>query len=170
MAEYNKVDTTYDRVKIVKNPDGDTRTASKDVTFEQFQIANRMHRADVARVMDLLSNIMHNNGQQHDWTKIMREEEFYRDFKDTLENGTDFVSGSWYQNHITEEAHHPMSKCSPDINLLDIVETVVDCVCAGLARSGDAPSISIDPAILQLAINNTVNLITEHVILKERDK
>lgn len=36
----------YD-ITIYKNPNGDTRTAPKNVTYEQFQKANDMHITDV---------------------------------------------------------------------------------------------------------------------------
>lgn len=42
-------------IEIYKNPNGDTRTAPKDVTFEKFQEANDMHIEDVEAVMYELS-------------------------------------------------------------------------------------------------------------------
>ena len=42
-------------VTIYKNPNGDTRTAPKNVSFEEFQEANDMHREDVNQVMYELS-------------------------------------------------------------------------------------------------------------------
>ena len=44
-------------IEIRKNPSGDTRTAQKDVSFEQFQEANDMHIEDVRSVMYELSKI-----------------------------------------------------------------------------------------------------------------
>ena len=38
-------------IEIKKNPNGDTRTAPKGITFEEFQEANDMHIYDVSRVM-----------------------------------------------------------------------------------------------------------------------
>lgn len=37
-------------ITIYKNPNGDTRTAPKDISFEQFQEANDMHKQDVRNV------------------------------------------------------------------------------------------------------------------------
>ena len=42
-------------IKITKNPNGDTRTAPKGITFEQFQQANDTHIQDVQSVMWELS-------------------------------------------------------------------------------------------------------------------
>ena len=42
-------------IKIKKNPNGDTRTAPKNVSFEEFQKANNMHISDVNNMMNFLS-------------------------------------------------------------------------------------------------------------------
>ena len=44
-------------VNVFRNPNGDTRTAPKNVTFEEFQEANDMHINDVKHVMHELSQI-----------------------------------------------------------------------------------------------------------------
>ena len=46
-----------------------------------------------------------------------------------------------------------------DITLLDIIEMVVDCVCAGKARNGEVRPLEINDAILKKALDNTVKLI-----------
>ena len=122
------------KVKIKKNPNGDTRTAKKDVTFSEFQKANDMHRQDVRAVMYHLSNQMRMQGIKHDWTKISKEKLFYKDFLATMNEGAD---------------------------LLDIIEMVVDCVCAGKARSGEVRELEISDEILKLALNNTVKLVDD---------
>ena len=66
------------KIKIKKNPNGDTRTAEKNVTFEQFQEANDMHINDVTNVMIGLSKIIEKMGHTHDWTKIEKEHLFYQ--------------------------------------------------------------------------------------------
>ena len=78
---------------------------------------------------------------------------------DTAKNGKNFVDGSWYQRHIREERHHPTSYCHDDINLLDIIEMIVDCVCAGKARAGNIRPLEINDEILKKAFNNTVKLV-----------
>lgn len=148
-----------DKVYIKKNPNGDTRTAKKDVSFDEFHEANTSHRKDVLQVMLVLAEKLINKGHMHDWSKMSYEEEFYNNFIDTINNGTDFVSNTWYQKHIVEEKHHPFSYCHEDINLLDIIETIVDCVCAGKARSGEIRSLEFDDEILKKAVDNTVKLI-----------
>lgn len=64
------------RVIIHKNPNGDTRTAPKGITYEQFQVANDSHRDDVNKVISALSLMLSENGVKHDWTKKEYEKMF----------------------------------------------------------------------------------------------
>lgn len=148
---------------IQKNPNGDTRTAPKDITFEQFQIANNMHKEDVRKVMHYLAYLVNRAGLTHDHTKKSDEELFYRNFLSTMNNGTDFVNDEWYQMHVNTERHHLLSRCPDDVNLIDVLEMISDCVCAGLARSGEVRGLEIDEKILKRAIDNTVELIKKEI-------
>ena len=69
--------------------------------------------------------------------------------------------------HIDKERHHPTSKCHDDINLLDIIEMIVDCVCAGKARAGEVRQMEINDEILKKAFDNTVKLIDDITEVKE---
>ena len=109
-------------IRIKKNPNGDTRTARKGITFEQFQQANDMHMQDVQSVMCELSRMVDRAGDFHDCTKKSQERMFYKDFVDTQENGVDFVSGEWYQLHVNAERHHLLSNCPKDVNLIRMVK------------------------------------------------
>lgn len=60
-------------IKIKKNPNGDTRTAPKNVSFEDFQEANDMHISDVSYVMYELSRMIDNRGMIHDCTKNLKK-------------------------------------------------------------------------------------------------
>ena len=57
------------KIEIYKNPNGDTRTAPKNITFEQLQEANDSHRDDVNKVISVLALMLSENGVKHDWTK-----------------------------------------------------------------------------------------------------
>ena len=146
-------------ITIYKNPNGDSRTAPKNITFEDFQKANDMHRQDVKNVMNHLALQLMKQGDIHDFTKKSHEKLFYDNFLSTINNNTDFVNDEWYQLHIKEERHHLSSYLHQDINLLDVIEMIVDCVCAGKSRSGEIRPLEIDQEILTKALNNTVKLI-----------
>ena len=154
------------KIIIHRNPNGDTRTAPKNITFKQFQEANDSHMADVRAVMDKLGTVLCENGKKHDWTKKSEESMFYRDFLATLNDGKDFVSGEWYQLRVNTERHHLLSRCPEDVNLLDVIEMSVDCVCAGKTRSGEVRDLEISTDILEKAIKNTVKLVDDMTEVK----
>lgn len=150
---------------IYKNPNGDSRTAPKDVSFKEFQKANDMHIQDVKNVINNLAYLLMQRGQTHDFTKKSLENLFYLNFKETINNGTDFISNSWYQEHIKSERHRLLSRCPDDVNLIDVLEMIVDCVCAGKARSGEIRGLEINEEILKKALENTVQQVSEMIIV-----
>lgn len=154
-------------IKIYNNPNGDSRTAPKDVSFEDFQRANDMHRQDVMNVMNTLAYMIMEQGRLHDYTKKTEERMFYDNFLSTINDGTDFVNDEWYQLHVNTERHHLLSKCHDDVDLLDVLEMIVDCVCAGKARSGKVRSIEINDEILRKALNNTVQSVNNMIKCSE---
>ena len=154
------------KIIIHKNPNGDTRTAPKDIAFEQFEEANSSHINDVDEVMNAIASKLRNNGIIHDWTKKSEEAMFYRDFLAALNDGKDFVSGEWYQLHVNTERHHLLSRCPEDVNLLDVIEMIVDCVCAGKTRSGEVRDLEISTDILEKALKNTVKLVDDMTVVK----
>ena len=158
------------KVIIKKNPNGDTRTAAKNVSFSDFQEANDMHIKDVRSTMTILASYLRQKGIEHDWTKKEKEKEFYEDFLSTMNDGTNFVEGDWYQYHIKEERHHLTSRCPIDVNLFDVIEMITDCVCAGKARSGKIRNLEIDDKMLKDAMKNTVELISKIVVVEGEDE
>lgn len=154
-------------IRIKKNPNGDTRTAPSGITFKQFQEANDMHINNVEEVMWEIANLVEKAGELHDCTKKSQERMFYRDFVNTQENGADFVNGEWYQLHVNAERHHLLSNCPDDVNLIDVLEMVADCTCAGLARSGEIRDLEINSEILDRAVKNTAELIKSMVEVVE---
>lgn len=154
-------------ITIYKNPNGDTRTAKKNVSFEEFQEANDMHIDDVKSVMYELSRMVDQTGERHDYTKKSQERMFYDNFLSTINNGTDFVNDEWYQLHIKAERHHLLSHCPDDVNLIDVLEMISDCVCAGMARSGEIRDLEIDNEILNRAVKNTAEMIKRMINVVE---
>lgn len=154
------------KIVIHKNPNGDTRTAPKNISFDQFQEANDSHIADVKLVMAYLSILLAEKGVKHDWTKKSEEKMFYSDFIEAMAGGIDFVSGEWYQLHVNTERHHLLSRCPEDVNLLDVIEMIIDCVCAGKTRSGEVRDLEISTDILEKALKNTVKLVDDMTVVK----
>ena len=153
-------------IGIIKDPNGDTRTANGDIDFATFHKANARHREDVANAMDFLASEITYAGASHDHTKTGKdEEEFYKEFNEYRKTGEDFKNSPWYQMHIREEKHHLNSYVHKDVDLIDVLEMIADCVCAGLARSGEVRPIEISPDVLALAVQNTADLIEKQCVL-----
>ena len=155
------------KIVIRKNPNGDTRTAPDNVTFEEFQKANDMHRKDVREVLCELGWRINGAGLNHDITKKTREREFYEDFLKTKNEGANFVLSDWYKMHVFAERHHLTANCPADVTLIDILEMIADCVCAGMARSGEVYGLDLDPDILDLAMKNTVQMVKDMIEVED---
>lgn len=128
----------------------------------------REHKKHVKEVMFELSYQLRRIGVSHDWTKISYLDDFYNDVN-LRHDEIDFKKRSWYNIHTRGERHHLNTHTPDDVNLLDVFEFMVDCVCAGKSRSGnvDYSFLEFDnPELLEIAYWNTVKLLDEHIILK----
>ena len=147
-----------DKIIIKKNPNGDTRTAKGEVSFEEFAHANDMHISDVNNIMNMYGDMCNDSGKNHDFTKKKYEKQFYDEFMYSRNNKTDFREAEWYKNHIKEERHHINDFVHENVDLIDVLEMIADCTSAGLARSGEVREITIDKDVLYKAFQNTCKL------------
>ena len=159
----------FDKViDVAANNLGDTRTANRKPSFDEFRAANGSHMTDVEDVMLEIAKLIRKAGLEHDYTKKFYEPEFYADFCKVLDGSTkNFTDMEWYQTHIREERHHINNRCPDDVDLIDIIEHIVDCCCAGKTRSGYISPVVIDPEILKRAVDNTVKLIDNNTRIVE---
>ena len=159
-----------DKITIKRNTLGDTRTATKVPTFYEFADANRDHREDVRNMMSGIAKEIEASGKKHDHTKIDEPERsmFYRELCAKIEGKMDsFEHGEWYPMHCKTERHHLNNYCPDDVNLIDVLEMISDCVCAGMARKGEVYPVTIPPEILQKAFDNTVQMCINSVVIEE---
>ena len=155
-------------VEINKLPNTNSREAKKgNISFEDFSNETNIHREDVKNVLYFLASKLEEAGDKHDWTKKERERQFYDSFTAAKEKGLDFKKDAWYKYHVTTERHHIASHVAKDINLIDVIEMISDCCCAGLARSGEIRDIEIKPDVLMKAFNDTVQLTKDSIELDE---
>ena len=159
-------------VYIKPSKNADSRTADKDrhIDFEEFISDTESHRDDVKNVMTSLASDIIQRGKDHDWTKIARSMEFYTQFTDAKEKGINFKDSSWYKYHTTEERHHLNTRIPDDVNFIDILEYLCDCICAGLARSGKVYDIEISNDTLRKAYDNTIKMIKDNIKLTEENE
>jgi hypothetical protein len=106
-------------------------------------------------------------GIKHDFTKIRNFEEFYEQFHRAQETGK--WGTGWYDDiHIVEERHHLNDRCPDDVNLIDVLEMLCDCVMAGLARSGKYREEEPNAEILVKAYKNTAKLLCDVTEVDDR--
>lgn len=152
------------RYKITKSSNADTRTATSE-TKKDLHLDTLKHLKDVQSLMTLVAIQLQKQGIKHDHTKIDHLDEFYHDWK---EGSDGFINKEWYQRHITEEKHHSSSFLHEDFNLLDLLEEIVDKVCAGKGRSGEINKgyFNYSNETLQLAVENTIILLDNMTKIK----
>ena len=151
-----------DKIFVSPSPSADTRSANHVISEEELRESTKMHIQDVRRAMNWLTRRLIGIGEHHDWTKMNYFDEFYRQFHKAQETG-EWGTG-WYDKiHVVEERHHLEERCPKDVTLLDVLEQIADCVCAGMARTGKFEPRPLDPAILSRAYLNTQKMIADAV-------
>lgn len=169
-VSYNNLATVY----VKPNNLGDTRTAERIPSREEFHEANLSHVDDVRAIMEQIAAEITWRGTVHDWTKTDYEAMFCKDFTESLwpdalgvkiEDRKPFTDRDWYQMHIKKERHHLNANVPDDVNLFDVLEMIADSVAAGRARNklGAVYRIDIPDYVLYNAFENTVKLIKDHV-------
>lgn len=126
------------------------------------------HIHDVGKVLNQLSNQLSENGYCHDWSKLKYFDDFAQDCLERLDT-PDFKSRNWYHTHTTNERHHLNTSCPEDVNLLDVLEMIVDCITAGKSRTGevDMRFLVLQDGVLEKAYWNTVDLVDKMVEVRK---
>jgi len=153
-----------DKIFVSPSPSADTRSADHAITEYELLASTTMHIGDVSRTMAWLSRRLLAIGENHDWTKIKFFDEFYRQFHKAQETG-EWGTGWYDEIHVVKERHHLEARCPEDVTLLDVLEQIADCVCAGMARTGRFEPRPLDPAILSRAYMNTQKMLADSVLI-----
>lgn len=151
-------------IEIQKSPTADTRTCDvSKVERQQLLDSSRQHIADVAKAMAFFSSKLFAAAAEHDYDKLTDIDWFYEDFK------TKFEQTGWWDNHRKIHRHHlgQNDGIPEDVNLLDVLEFIADCVMAGMARSGEVYPLELSDELLQRAFSNTSKLLTEQIKVAE---
>lgn len=149
-------------IKITKSETADTRTCDFANTSKETLLASsRQHIGDIARALAFFVEKIVIAAGEHDYDKLAAIDWFHADFV------TGFKETGWWDNHRKIHRHHiNMADGVPEnVNLLDVLEHIADCVMAGMARSGDVYKLKLSDELLQRAFNNTVTLLKEQVVV-----
>jgi hypothetical protein len=129
------------------------------VSKETLLASSHQHIGDVQNAMARLAIIICEQSEVHDHDKISDIDGFHRDFL------TGFKEHSWWDNHRKVNRHHLLDAdgVPADVNLIDVLDMICDCVMAGMARSGSVYPLNIKPEVLMTAFQNTVELLKANV-------
>jgi hypothetical protein len=147
-------------IKIKKSQTADTRTCDfANVSKETLLASSHQHINDVRSALAFFGNVMLDLSARHDHDKISDIDGFHRDFV------TGFKQTTWWDNHRKVNNHHlnMADGIRDDVNLIDVLDYIADCVMAGMARSGSVYDITLPDDVLQKAFKNTTELLKRNV-------
>lgn len=152
-------------IYINKSATADTRTCDcTTVTKEQLLESSHSHIRDVSSALHFFRSELNNATYVHDEDKIRDIDWFHADFI------TNFEQTGWWDNHRRITRHHLAAAdgIPEDVNLLDVLEYIADCVMAGMARGGSVYDLEMTPELLERAFKNTVEMLKENTTVIEQ--
>lgn len=147
-------------IEIQKSATADTRTCDFANTSKQTLLESSVqHIADVRRGLAFFASMLAEQATRHDTDKITNIDWFHADFV------TGFEKTGWWDNHRQINRHHLTKDdgIPADVNLIDVLDFITDCVMAGMARSGSVYPLELPPELLTRAFQNTVDLLKRNV-------
>lgn len=148
-------------IQIHKSPTADSRTCDvTKVSKDQLLESSREHIYDVHRGLYFFEKLIKKAAENHDTDKISDIDGFYANFI------TKFEQHDWWDRHRVLNRHHldPKDGRVPDdVNLIDVLDYIADCVMAGMARSGQVRPLTISPEVLMRAFWNTTKMLEKEV-------
>ena len=154
-------------IEINKAPTADTRTCDvSKVDREQLLSSSLSHISDVGKGLAFFAAKLTEAASVHDYDKLTAIDWFLHDFK------TKFEKTGWWDNHRQIHRHHLNLEdgVPDDVNLVDVIEHVVDCVMAGMARSGEVYLLELPDELLQAALRNTAELLKKNVRVSDGEQ
>lgn len=147
-------------ITIQKSETADTRTCDfTKVDKPTLEAASVSHIRDVYAGLRHYQEQLEERAKLHDFDKLSNLDGFHHDFVGG------FKSTKWWDEHRRINRHHIDKEDGrrEDINLVDVIEHIVDCVMAGMARSGSVYDIELPDEVLQVAVKNTVEALKRNV-------
>lgn len=127
--------------------------------------SSAQHIDDVRLALGFFAQLLHRAGAVHDVDKLTDLDGFHADFV------TGFKSSGWWERHRSLNRHHLTNEdgIPADVNLIDVLDYIADCVMAGMARSGSVYELNLPQELLTRAFNNTVLLLKSAVVVDPTD-
>ena len=153
-------------IRIGMSATADTRTCDYANTPKAVLLASsRQHIDDVGQALKFFRQRLLEAQQAHDTDKITDIDGFHADFVHGFAEG----HTSWWDRHRQVNRHHLNAPdgVRDDVNLIDVLDFIADCVMAGMARSGSVYPLELPAALLERAFQNTVTLLKAQVVVEQ---
>lgn len=149
-------------IRIRPSQTADTRTCDYTlVTQKQLLASSVQHIEDVRLGLEFFRSQLTAAAVRHDTDKVTDIEGFHRDFL------TGFEKTEWWDRHRKLNRHHIQQAdgIPKDVNLIDVLDFITDCVMAGMARSGSVYALQLSPELLETAFQNTIQLLKAQIVV-----
>jgi hypothetical protein len=149
-------------IHVKPSPTADTRTCDyTKVTKETLFESSQQHIQDVRAALAFFSDRLVKAAVDHDPDKLTDIDGFHADFV------TGFKQTTWWDRHRRINRHHLTQEdgIPHNVNLIDVLDFIADCVMAGMARSGSVYELKLSPELLERAFQNTVELLKSQVVV-----
>ena len=149
-------------ITIQKSPTADTRTCDfANTTKDTLLASSKQHIRDVREAHQFFSRKIAQAMLAHDTDKLTDIDGFHADFV------TGFKVTDWWDRHRKLNRHHltELDGIPEDVNLIDVLDFIADCVMAGMARSGSVYDLHLPPELLERAFQNTVTMLKAQVVV-----
>ncbi|HEU4641269.1 MAG TPA: hypothetical protein VFS44_02360 [Gemmatimonadaceae bacterium] len=150
-------------IRVKPSPTADTRTCDyTQVSKQTLYRSSVQHIVDVRAALKFFVEEIEAAMVNHDRDKLTDIDGFHADFL------TGFQQTAWWDRHRKLNRHHlNMADGVPDnVNLIDVLDFIADCVMAGMARSGSVYPLHLTPELLERAFENTVALLKARVVVE----
>lgn len=151
-------------IEIEQSKTADTRSCDfANTTKATLMESSLQHIFDVQKGLEFFRENISEAASVHDHDKISDIDGFYADFV------TGFNQTTWWDNHRKVNRHHLLNDdgVPADVNLIDVLDMIADCVMAGMGRTGSVYPLNIKPEVLMAAFQNTVELLKAQVVVKD---
>lgn len=153
-------------IKIKPSSTADTRTCDfANVSKETLYESSYRHIEDVRAALLFFQDRLAVAARNHDPDELTDIDGFHADFI------TGFKQTGWWDRHRRLNRHHLNAPdgVRADVNLIDVLDFIADCVMAGMARSGSVYELKLPPELLERSFQNTVELLKAQVVVEKSE-
>lgn len=155
-------------IKETKRADSRALNPGEVLTEDAVKHDTELHIQAVQKCGDFICNKIKEQFAEHDHTKLGENLSDFAKALSSRKKDGEFKKLPWWKVHLTER-HHLNDKVPDDVNLVDVLEMVCDCVSAGMARTGEVYDVTLPDEVLKKAFKNTVEMLKKEIKVEKDD-